>query len=130
MTIANLPDVTGPSAASGRHPELAAAPAQRIVFVQTQAEGAGAQEIARIVANGLAGKGYDTHHVFFFRRTAVFDDQANVFFCSAARPSGPISIARMMLTLVRHLSRIRPDVAICFQHYGNIVGGLAAWFAG
>src|SRR5207247_6357544 len=42
----------------------------RLVLVQTQAEGAGAQEISRILGQGLDARGYDVHHVFFFRRTA------------------------------------------------------------
>src|SRR4051812_26760156 len=36
----------------------------------------------------------------------------------------------MLGALVRHLSQLRPDVVLCFQHYGNIVGALAARFAG
>src|SRR5262245_28723108 len=37
----------------------------RVVLVQSQAEGASAQEISRILGNGLKAKGYDVHYVFF-----------------------------------------------------------------
>ena len=36
----------------------------------------------------------------------------------------------MLGALVRHLSELRPDVVLCFQHYGNIVGALAGRLAG
>jgi len=102
----------------------------RVVLVQTQAEGAGAQEISRILGHGLQAKGYDVHYVFFFRRTAAFDQQPNTFFCSLQRPTGIVTLARMFAALVRHIGDLRPDAVLCFQHYGNILGTLAAWLAG
>jgi glycosyltransferase involved in cell wall biosynthesis len=101
----------------------------RVVLVQTQAEGAGAQEISRILGNGLKAKGYDVHYVFFFRRTAAFDRQPNTFFCSMQRPRDVSSLIEMFTALVRHLRELRADAVLCFQHYGNIVGTAAAWFA-
>jgi len=101
----------------------------RVVLVQTQAEGAGAQEIARILGNGLKAKGYDVHYVFFFRRTSAFDREPNTFFCSMRRPNDVASLFRMFRALVRHLSELQPDAVVCFQHYGNIVGTIAAWLA-
>ena len=98
----------------------------RIVLVQTQAEGAGAQEISRILGRGLEARGYEVHHVFFYRKTAAFDDHPNTFFCARERPSGPASIGRMFITLVRHLSKLRPTVVVCFQLYGCIIGALGA----
>jgi glycosyltransferase involved in cell wall biosynthesis len=102
----------------------------RIVMIQTQAEGAGAQEISRILGQGFAAQGYEIHHVFFFRRTAAFDNEPNAFFCARQRPAGIADMARMLGALVRHLSELRPDVVLCFQHYGNIVGALAGRLAG
>ena len=102
----------------------------RIVMIQTQAEGAGAQEISRILGQGFEAKGYEVHHVFFFRRTAAFDNEPNVFFCARQCPAGISDFVRMLTVLVRHLGAIRPDVVLCFQHYGNIVGALAARLAG
>jgi glycosyltransferase involved in cell wall biosynthesis len=102
----------------------------RIVMIQTQAEGAGAQEISRILGQGFEAKGYEVHHVFFFRRTAAFDNEPNAFFCALQRPAGISGLVRMLTVLVRHLGEIRPDIVLCFQHYGNIVGAVAARFAG
>jgi glycosyltransferase involved in cell wall biosynthesis len=102
----------------------------RVVLMQTQAEGAGAQEISRILGRGLEADGYDVHHVFFFRRTAAFDSQPNTFFCARRRPGSPVDIIDMLRTLVDHLRRLQPDVVMCFQHYGNIIGTLAARLAG
>jgi len=127
-------------ARAARDPDVAArlAPRQetaigrkaRIVLVQTQAEGAGAQEISRILGRGLEARGYEVHHVFFYRKTAAFDDQPNTFFCTRERPGGPVSIGRMFVTFVRHLSKLRPSVVVCFQLYGCIIGALGARAAG
>ena len=102
----------------------------RIVLLQTQAEGAGAQEISRILGHGLEGRGYEVHHVFFFRKTAAFDEHPNTFFCARERPAGPIGIGRMFITLVRHLAKLRPEAVVCFQLYGCIIGALGARAAG
>jgi glycosyltransferase involved in cell wall biosynthesis len=102
----------------------------RIVLLQTQAEAAGAQEIARILGNGLAAQGYDIHHGFFFRRTAAYDAQPRTFFCSRERPTSPWQLVRMFMALVRQLRQHKPDAVMCFQHYGNVVGTLAARCAG
>jgi glycosyltransferase involved in cell wall biosynthesis len=102
----------------------------RVVLMQTQAEGAGAQEISRILGHGLAARGYDVHSVFFFRRTAAFDREPNTFFAARERPAGLFAVGRMFVALVRHLRALRPDVVLCFQHYGIIVGTLAAYLAG
>jgi glycosyltransferase involved in cell wall biosynthesis len=103
---------------------------RRVVLVQTQAEAAGAQEISRILGRGLEAKGYEVHHVFFFRRTDAFDHVPNTFFCMGHRPNGIQSVSQMLFRLVRHLQKLRPDVVLCFQHYGNLIGAAAARIAG
>jgi glycosyltransferase involved in cell wall biosynthesis len=102
----------------------------RVVLLQTQAEAAGAQEVSRVLGEGLAARGYDIHHVFLFRRTAAFDRQPNTFFCMTQRPTGIWSLLRLLVRLVRHLRGMRPTALICFQHYGNLVGTLAGRLAG
>jgi glycosyltransferase involved in cell wall biosynthesis len=102
----------------------------RIALIQPQAEGAGAQEVARLLDRGLQARGYEVHHVFFFRRTDAFDRQANAIFCARERPATPWSLARMLLSLFGHLRRLRPDVVLCFQHYGSLVGAPVARAAG
>ena len=47
---------------------------RRILLIQTQAENAGAQEISRLIGAGLAARGYDVRHLFFFRKTRSFDE--------------------------------------------------------
>jgi glycosyltransferase involved in cell wall biosynthesis len=121
----HLPDAMSSDAnlfASGRH--------RRVVLVQTQAEGAGAQEISRILGKGLEQLGYDVHYVFFFRRTAAFDGQKNTFFCARNRPQGIDDGLHMLAALVRHVRALRPDAVLCFQHYGNILGGTVARLVG
>jgi glycosyltransferase involved in cell wall biosynthesis len=104
--------------------------ARRIALIQPQAEGAGAQEIARLLDRGLQARGYEVHHLFFFRRTAAFDRLPNAIFCARERPRGPWSLARMLMSLFGHLRRLRPDAALCFQHYGTMVGAPVARAAG
>src|SRR5262245_52387440 len=101
----------------------------RVVLLQTQAEAGGAQEIARIVGAGLTATGFEVHYGFFFRRTASYDGQANTFFCAGERPGSPLRLARMFMALVRRLRELQPDAVICFQHYGNVIGALAARLA-
>jgi L-malate glycosyltransferase len=121
-------------ASSGRLTARAnAAPMPRrktVVLVQTQAEGAGAQEITRILGHGLTARGYDVHQVFFFRRTAAFDQQPNTYFCALERPSDIRSLYRMLRNLLRHMRALRPDAVLTFQHYGNLLGTIAARLAG
>jgi L-malate glycosyltransferase len=100
----------------------------KIVMVQTQADGV--QELSRILGNGLRAAGYDVHHAFLFRRSPAFDRHPNVFFCAPNRPRTVAGMIRMLVVLHRYLKASNADVVICFQHYGNIVGTLAACLAG
>lgn len=103
---------------------------RKILFVQTQAENAGAQEISRLLGEKLGQRGYEVHHLFFFRRTAGYDAQANTSFCALERPTNPLQVARLLLRLYQEYRRIKPDVTITLQHYGNVIGGLVARLAG
>ena len=107
---------------TGRH--------RRVMLVQTQAEGAGAQEITRILGHGLTARGYEVHHVFFFRRTGAFDQQPNTHFCAPERPSDLRSLYRMVRNLLRHMREVRPGAVLTFQHYGNLLGTVAARLTG
>ena len=102
----------------------------KIALIQTQAEGAGSQEITRILGNKLTARGYEVHHIFFFRRTAAFDAVPNAHFCATERPSGLRSLWRMLAPLASHLRQLRPDVVMCYQHYGNLLGTTAARLSG
>jgi glycosyltransferase involved in cell wall biosynthesis len=123
----------GATLASNAYAGERAAPAARrprIALIQTQAEGAGAQEVMRILGDGLTARGYEVHYLFFFRRTAAFDAQPNTHFCALQRPNSVRSLADMLRDLIRHLRALQPDVALTFQHYGNLIGTAAARLAG
>ena len=102
----------------------------RIALVQTQAENAGAQEISRLISGGLEARGHDVRQVFFFRRTASFDDAENAVFCCNERPSNPLALVRFLWRLRSELRRQRPHVVVTFQHYGNVIGAPVARWAG
>lgn len=108
---------------------MAARP-RKIAFVQTQAENAGAQEIARQIALGAERKGLATRQVFFFRRTDAFDDDANVFFCARQRPSSPLGLLKLFYQLYKEFKREAPDAVVMFQHYGNLIAAPIARLAG
>ena len=98
----------------------------RILLVQTQAENAGAQEIARVIGSGLAGKGYEISNLFFYKKSATFSEQPNTFYCAKGRPSSFGELMRLLFNLARHIRRTQPDVILTFQHYGNTIAAPVA----
>ncbi len=109
---------------------IMAARPRKIAFVQTQAENAGAQEIARQIALGAERQGFATRLVFFFRRTDAFDGEANAFFCARKRPSSPLGLLKLLHKLYKELKREAPDAVMTFQHYGNLIAAPIARLAG
>ncbi len=103
---------------------------RRILFIQTQGENAGAQEISRLVGAGLSARGYDVGHLFFYRKSPSFDAPPNTRYCSLDRPRGIADALTFPARLLREIRAARPDVILTFQHYGNTVGGIAARLAG
>jgi len=101
-----------------------------VAFIQTQAENAGAQEVARQLAHGAARSGWRTRQIFFFRRTEAFDHEADAFFCARERPSSPLGVLKLLLELYKELRRDRPDAVVTFQHYGNVIAAASARLAG
>lgn len=102
----------------------------RILLLQTQAENAGAQEVARVLGAGLIERGFDVDFGFFYRRTLGYDNAPGVFFAAQERPAGLAGVIQMGRALYRHIKRIKPDAVITFQHYGNIIGAPIARMAG
>lgn len=98
----------------------------RILLVQTQAENAGAQEITRLLGDGLAARGHEVFNAFFYRKSANFSEQPNTFYCAPDRPSSPLALARLFWRLAAHIRDTRPDIVLTFQHYGNIVAAPVA----
>lgn len=110
-------------------PEAAARP-KTVMLVQTQAENAGAQEVARQLAAGFAARGWIARQVFFFRRTESFDQDLNVFFCARERPRTPLGVLELLYELYKEIRREAPDVVVTLQHYGNLIGAPVAKAAG
>ncbi|WP_319530533.1 glycosyltransferase family 4 protein [uncultured Cohaesibacter sp.] len=102
----------------------------RILFMQTQAENAGAQEITRLLAAGLEPMGYDAHQLFFYRKTDAFDQEPKTIITCHDRPGQPLAFAGFLVKLVRQIRELQPDVVLTFQHYGNIIGAPASRIAG
>ncbi len=98
----------------------------RVLFIQTQGENAGAQEITRLVGAGLSARGYDVHNLFFYRKSALFNEPPKTLYCAPERPGRPIAFMRFLYTLGQRIRKVRPDVILTFQHYGNTVGGAVA----
>lgn len=101
----------------------------RILFIQTQGENAGAQEISRLVGAGLTDRGYDVSHLFFYRKSSSFDVPPNTRYCSLDRPRSLSDALKFPIQLWREIRAAQPDAILTFQHYGNTVGGLAARLA-
>lgn len=102
----------------------------KILFIQTQAENAGAQEISRHVGMELEAKGYEVHHLFLYRKTDAFDGAPNTIFCADERPANPLELFALLRRLVKQIRLLSPDVVLTFQHYGNLIGAPAARLAG
>jgi glycosyltransferase involved in cell wall biosynthesis len=101
-----------------------------VAIVQTQAENAGAQEIARQLAQGFEKRGWRTRQIFFYRRTASFDNDPNVFFCARRRPSIPLGVIKMLGALFAEFRKEKPDAVVMLQHYGNVIAAPVARAAG
>jgi glycosyltransferase involved in cell wall biosynthesis len=93
-----------------------------VLLVQTQAENAGAQEISRLLGAGLTARGYRVTNLFFFRKSASFDEPPNTLYCASRRPGNPLALLRMLWALGRHIRAIKPDAVLTFQHFGNVIG--------
>jgi glycosyltransferase involved in cell wall biosynthesis len=99
---------------------------RRVLFIQTQGENAGAQEISKLVGAGLSERGFDVEHLFFYRKSNTFSEPPRTQYCIAGRPTNPFDAFRFLWTLGKHIRNARPDAILTFQHYGNTVGGAIA----
>lgn len=103
---------------------------KRILFMQTQAENAGAQEISRLLGEGLSARGHEVHHVFFYRKTDGFDNWENTTICCDNRPGNPLAFLQFYKGLIATIKKIDPDIVFTFQHFGNVMGAPASRLAG
>ena len=97
---------------------------------------AGAQEISRLLGQELSAPDsdgasqFEVHHLFLYRKTAGCDHFPNVHFVARERPSGALGMARFVGRLFSMMRKLRPDVVLPFQHYGNIVAAPVARLTG
>ncbi|AWM06760.1 glycosyltransferase family 4 protein [Bradyrhizobium symbiodeficiens] len=108
---------TAPARSNGSERKL------HVLLAQTQAENAGAQEISRLLGAGLTERGYRVTNLFFFRKSDSFDEPPDTLYCAPSRPGNPMALLRMLWTLGRHISTVKPDAVLTFQHFGNVIGG-------
>ncbi len=108
---------TAPARSSGSARKL------HVLLAQTQAENAGAQEISRLLGAGLTARGYRVTNLFFFRKSDSFDEPPDTLYCAPSRPGNPVALLQMLWRLGRHISSIKPDAVLTFQHFGNVIGG-------
>src|SRR3954466_11068493 len=113
----------GETTATALPPPNGSAQKPHVLLVQTQAENAGAQEISRLLGAGLTSRGYRVTNLFFFRKSDSFDEPPDTLYCATSRPGNPVALLRMLWTLGRHISSIKPDAVLTFQHFGNVIGG-------
>ena len=94
---------------------------RRVLFLQTQAELAGAQEISRLLGLELSRRQltgvpeYETHHLFLYRKTDGCDHFPNVHFAAPRRPESLgecLAFARNFFSIVR---KIKPDTMLTFS---------------
>lgn len=102
---------------------------RRVLFVQTQVENAGAQEISRLLGAGFAARGWEVRHLFFYARTEGAADLEGVEVCATTRPRDPLSLVRTFAEVRRRIAAYDPDVVLTFQHWGNAVGAPLARLA-
>ena len=101
-----------------------------VLFIQTQFESGGAQEITRILTAGFRARGINARQLFLFRSRSVFETDNYSACCLPERPSDPFEFIRLLIKLFREIRRQKPDAVLCFQHYGNIIAGPVARLAG
>lgn len=118
--LGDAPKLPSTAAALARPAGGAAMP--HVLLVQTQAENAGAQEISRLLGAGLSARGYRVTNLFFFRKSASFDEPPDTLYCASHRPGNPLALLRMLWTLGRHIRTSKPDAVLTFQHFGNVIG--------
>lgn len=91
---------------------------------------AGAQRISDTLANGLRANGHQVRTVFLYRKTSAYDDDPNVDFLFSKEPTNDLQRASAIIRLITYFRQNKPDAVITFQHYGNILGSIAARLTG
>jgi glycosyltransferase involved in cell wall biosynthesis len=102
---------------------------QRILFVQTQAENAGAQEVSRLLGEHLTNRGHTVRHLFFYKKSEDFSAPPDTIIVRQTRPS-KWRFFSFLGELYKAIRDFKPDCVFCFQHFGNVIGAPVARLAG
>ena len=102
----------------------------RVALIQPQAELAGAQRVALTLAEGLRMRGHQARQSFFYRKSRDVPVDSDTIVLCKKRPSGPFAVGSVANRLFAALRDFRPDAAITFQQYGNVIGAPIARLAG
>lgn len=102
----------------------------RVLIFLTHADNGGTQEISRLLKKGLGARGYDVSELFFVRGSDFIQESPDTIICALPPGRGLLHYGRMARLAVTEIRRHKPDVLICLQWGGNLLGGFAAWLAG
>ena len=102
---------------------------QRILFIQTQAENAGAQEVSRLLGEHLTNRGHTVRHLFFYKKSEDFSAPPDTVIVRQTRPS-KWRFFSFIGELYKGIRDFKPDCVFCFQHFGNVIGAPVARLAG
>jgi D-inositol-3-phosphate glycosyltransferase len=102
---------------------------KKVLLIQTQNEAGGAQRVSMLLSKGLRADGIIAKEVFFYNKTGAYSGE----FVSSLLPNSKLSVfdlPRLVIRLVRYLRSEKPDAVILFQHWGCIIGSVAAKICG
>lgn len=102
----------------------------RIVNIVTQMEGGGAQGAAMRVAAELRQHGHVAETWFLYLKSPTYIGQEGVRVLLEHRPRSPQDYVKIFMALIRELRLFKPDGAITYTHYANILGQIAALIVG
>ncbi|WP_428523097.1 glycosyltransferase family 4 protein [Roseibium sp.] len=102
---------------------------QRILFIQTQAENAGAQEVSRLLGEHLTNRGHTVRHLFFYKKSEDFSAPSDTVIVCQTRPS-KWRFFSFIGEFYKAIRDFKPDCVFCFQHFGNVIGAPVARLAG
>lgn len=98
--------------------------------IQTQAEAGGAQRLSHVIGEGLRALGHDVNTIYLYRKTNAHDREENATFLVDRPLTKYTDYLKAISRLFAHLRHRRPAAVLTYQHYGNVLGALAARTAG
>ncbi len=100
-------------------------PPPRLLMFQPHAQNSGTQAIAQLLEEELTKRGIDVEQVFLYRKSPNVEVPAHWRICAEEKSRNPLKILRTGRALTSQIKRARPDIVMCYEHYGSIIGALA-----